>query len=612
MLNQYLKNLLKLHKSGDATEESYYPNLAKLFESFFDAKKIGKGTITILPKKKEGSKPDFVVRISKELIGYIEAKDFVKVPNLQSVDGTEQIERYKKEFDNFILTNFVDFWLWRKSEGKWINQVRILQPNIITQVKILTPAENKERCLNLFADFILFSIPERKTAKQLAIELATRAKRMREPLFEELTNDIETDVDEIYRAFKKYLMPDLNEKDFADIYAQTIAYGLFIARLQYKGERKNFSRTVARDLIPKNLKILRDTFSFVSRRDLTLNIDYIIDDIATVLAHCDIKRIKKDLHKEKGKDPIVHFYETFLIEYDPAKRKRMGEYYTPLQVVQYIVSSINILLKEKFNKELGFASKGVTLLDFASGTCTFPAQAIVQAKEEIDASNNPGSWLTAVKDHVLENFYGFEISMASWIIGHLKIALLLEDLGYKMENSDRFKLYLTNTLDFSDIQQEALPIISDLSTEAKNAGKVKKEKPILIITGNPPYSVSSSNVIKPGSELSDMYESYKEVVRKEEKNIQPLSDDYIKFIAFAHYKIKQAGKGIIGIITNNSYLDGLIHRDMRRKLTEDFEEIYILNLHGNSKHKEKTLEGGKDENVFNIQQGVSIILLAKL
>lgn len=364
MLNQYLKDVFKIYNSGDATEESYYPILVKLFESFFVDKGYSKGSITSLPKKKEGSKPDFVLRIDRELIGYIEAKDFSKIDNLEKVENDEQIERYKKDFENFILTNFIDFWLWRKSEKKWVKKVRIIQPNIITRVKTLTPAEKTESCLNLFKNFIGFSIPERKTAKQLAIELASRAKRMKEPLFEELTNNVESDVDKIYRAFQKYLMPDLSEKDFVDIYAQTITYGLFIARLQFKEEGKKFNRMVARDLIPKNLKILRDTFSFVSRRDLTQNIDYIIDDIATVLAYCDIENIKKELHKEKGKDPIVHFYETFLIEYDPEKRKRLGEYYTPLPVVEYIVNSINILLKDKFNKKLGFASEGVTNFGF--------------------------------------------------------------------------------------------------------------------------------------------------------------------------------------------------------------------------------------------------------
>jgi len=180
-----------------------------------------------------------------------------------------------------------------------------------------------------------------------------------------------------------------------------------------------------------------------------------------------------------------------------------------------------------------------------------------------------------------------------------------------MGNGDRFKLYLTNTLDFTQIEGQDEIFTSGLSEEAQKAGEVKREKPILVMMGNPPYSRSSSNIIKEGSGFSLFYESYKKNVRKEEKNIQPLSDDYIKFVAFAHYKIQQSGRGIIGIITNNSYLDGLIHRDIRRKFLEDFDEIYILNLHGNAKRKEKAPDGGKDENVFNIQQGVAIILLVK-
>jgi len=505
----------------------------------------------------------------------------------------------------------VEFWLWRKSEKKWVKKVKIQQPNIISKIKTLTPVANEKDLLELLSEFVEFSIPERKSAKSLAIDLASRAKRMKAPLLEELNNNVETDVDKIYKAFQEYLMPDLSKENFADIYAQTIAYGLFIARLQYKGERKEFNRTLARDLIPKNLKILKQMFSFVSARNLTNNIDHIIDDIATVLAYCDIEKIKNDLHKEKGKDPIVHFYETFLIEYDPEKRKRMGEYYTPVQVTEYIINSINDLLKDEFDKKLGFASEGVTLLDFASGTCTFPAQAIIKAKEEIDQSSQPGNWHEIVKKHILENFYAFEIFMASWIIGHLKIALLLEDSGYKMENGDKFNLYLTNTLDFSKIEGQGGIFENVLKEEAEVAGKIKRNKKILVITGNPPYLANSSNIIQKGTEFYNVYESYKEIVRKEEKNIKPLSDDYIKFIAFAHYKIQQAGKGIIGIITNNSYLDGLIHRDLRRKLSEDFDEIYILNLHGNSKRKEKNPAGGKDENVFNIQQGVGIILLVK-
>ncbi len=408
------------------------------------------------------------------------------------------------------------------------------------------------------------------------------------------------------------MISDLTKEDFADIYAQTITYGLFTARLRYQG--KDFNRFLAQQLIPKNIQILYDTFNLISHEKLTESLAWIIDDMATVLAHADIEKIKKELHREKGgDDPLMHFYETFLAEYDPKKRKARGVYYTPLPVVSYITRSVNILLKEKFGKKMGFASEGVTLLDPASGTLTFPANSIIIAKEEIDKSPNAGSWLQIAKNHILKDYYAFELLMAPYIIGHLKTSLLLEYLGYKLQNGERFQLYLTNTLDFTEhISQKELPgIIHSLTEEAEHAKEVKEKIPVLVVMGNPPYSVSSSNIIKEGSDFHKLYESYKEKVRTEERNIQPLSDDYIKFIAFAHWKIKQIGQGIVGMITNNSYLDGLIHRDMRRKLAEDFDEIYILNLHGSSKRNEKTPEGGKDENVFDIQQGVSIIILVK-
>ncbi|MBA7471919.1 hypothetical protein ES707_07231 [subsurface metagenome] len=608
MLNQYLQNILKTFKSGDTTEPSFYPNLKNLIEEFSKSKGITTN-ITIQPKRIEAGAPDFTIRRGKELVGYIEAKDIGK--DLELFEYTPQIERYKKDFDNFILTNYFDLWLWRKSEKKWILKTRISVGELIAlKLNQLPPLKNEENFFNLIETFLDFNIPERKTAKALATELASRAKLIPACIIEELNNDVETEIDRIYEAFKKYLITDLCKKDFADIYAQTITYGLFMARLRHK--EKGFNRFLAQKYIPKNIQILKDTFSLISGSNLPESISWAVDDIATILAYADIEKIKKELHQRTGgDDPLIHFYETFLKEYNPKEKKHRGVFYTPLPVVSYITCSINILLKEKFGKKSGFADKNVNILDPASGTLTFPAKSILIAKEEIDKSPNAGSWLQVVKNHILKDYYAFELLMAPYIIGHLKISLLLEDLGYRLENSDRFPLYLTNTLDLSEIEQAMLPYVAGLSEEARKAMKVKKDVPILVVMGNPPYSVSSSNIIKKGSDFNDLYESYKEKVRKEERNIQPLSDDYIKFIAFAHWKIKQAGQGIVGMITNNSYLDGLIHRDMRQKLSEDFDEIYLLNLHGNYKRKEKTPEGGKDENVFDIQQGVGIILLVK-
>jgi len=608
MLNQYFQNILKTFKAGDTTEPSFYSDLKALVEESSKSKGITVN-ITIQPKRIEAGIPDLTIRRGKELVGYIEAKDIGK--DLESFEHAPQIERYKKDFDNFILTNYFDFWLWRKSEKRWILKTRISVGELtVLKMNQLPPLKNEKDFLNLIGTFLNFNIPERKTAKALATELASRAKLIPQCIVEELNNETETEIDRIYEAFKKYLITDLSKEGFADIYAQTITYGLFMARLRHKD--KGFDRFLAQKYIPKNIQILKDTFSLISGSNLPDSISWAVDDIATILAYADIEKIKKELHlRTGGDDPLIHFYETFLKEYNPKEKKHRGVFYTPLPVVSYITRSINVLLKEKFGKKTGFADENVTILDPASGTLTFPAKSILIAKEEIDKSPNAGSWLQVVKNHIIKDYYAFELLMAPYIIGHLKISLLLENLGYKLENSDRFPLYLTNTLDFSEIEQTTLPYVAGLSEEAQKAMKVKKDVPILAVMGNPPYSVSSSNIIKEGSAFNALYESYKEKVRKEERNIQPLSDDYIKFIAFAHWKIKQAGQGIVGMITNNSYLDGLIHRDMRQKLLEDFDEIYILNLHGNSKRKEKTPEDGKDENVFDIQQGVGIILLVK-
>lgn len=613
MLNQYFKNIYKTYKTGDATEASYYSDLKKLLDDFLKSKGIDPN-ITIQPRRTKAGIPDFTIRKGKELIGYVEAKDLF-VTDLETIEHTEQIERYKDKLPNFILTNYFDFWLWRcdtvdNKKGRWVKKIRIGQP--ITLKLDTSPLPQKEKeFFELLEAFFSYYLPERKTAKSLAIELASRAQLLPSYIIGELNNDIETEIDRIYFAFKKFLISDLTKEDFADIYAQTITYGLFTARLRYQG--KDFNRFLAQELIPKNIQILHDTFNLISHEKLTESLAWIIDDMATVLAHADVEKIKKELHREKGgDDPLLHFYETFLAEYDPRKRRVRGVYYTPLPVVSYITRSVNILLKEKFNKKMGFASEGVRLLDPASGTLTFPANSIMIAKDEIDKSPIAGSWLQIVKNHILKDYYAFELLMAPYIIGHLKTSLLLEGLGYKLQNGERFQLYLTNTLDLSEVEKTInMPFVAGLSEEAEKARKVKKDIPILVIMGNPPYSVSSSNVIQEESDFYKLYESYKEKVRTEERNIQPLSDDYIKFIAFAHWKIKQAGQGVIGMITNNSYLDGLIHRDMRRKLVEDFDEIYLLNLHGSSKRNEKTPGGSKDENVFDIQQGVGIILLVK-
>jgi len=605
MLKEYLEDIAKTFKSGDATEASYYPALKRLLENYLTSEHK-KPSVTIEARKTKVGKPDFTVRDDKELIGHIEAKD-ITLKNLSDVHDTEQIKRYRNKLPNFILTNFLDFQLFRN--GKVVQEISVAHPDILKKIKTAPPPIHQEDFFRLLDTFLSYTIPELKSAKALAAELAQKAQLLTPYILEELSNTETTEIDRIYDAFKKYLIPDLLKEDFADIYAQTIAYGLFTARLQYKD--KDFTRFVASEYIPKNLHVFHDTFALISSAALPESLTWIVDDIATTLAHCDIEKIRQDLHRLKaGGDPIMHFYETFLAEYDPKKREARGVYYTPLPVVSYITRSINILLKEKFSKKDGFADKSVTLLDPAAGTLTFLANAILLVRDEISKGKMAGAWQQILKNHALKNFYAFEFLMAPYIIGHLKISLLLEDLGYKSQKDDRFPLYLTNTLDLSDIHQAVDPFVAALSEEAIEAKKIKSQVPILVVMGNPPYSGHSKNI---GDWITNLIEDYKKVDGEPlgERNPKWLQDDYVKFIRFGQWKIEKAGQGILAFITNHSYLDNPTFRGMRQSLMKTFNEIYILDLHGNSLKKEKCPDGSKDENIFDIQQGVAITIFIK-
>lgn len=608
MLESYLQNLFKTMRLGDAREESYYPDLKKLLE---DQNKTF--SVTVLPKKTEGGNPDFRIWDGKDkIVGYIEAKD-PKIEDLDTIEDTEQLKRYRDTFPNLILTNFFEFRLYRN--GELVEKVSIGRPFIIHQLKIVPPVENKDKFLQLLGKFFSFSIPKTTTAKALAIELAKRTRFLRDNVISEELKEEKIqgtqNLEGFYKAFKEHLIPSLTLQDFSNLFSQTVTYGLFAARTRAEDE---FNRELAYKFIPTTIGILRDVFRFISSTDLSQSMVWIIDDIAEVLKNAHVKEIMENFYKEgKGKDPILHFYETFLSEYDPKERGKKGVYYTPEPVVNYIVHSIHKLLKEKFGKEDGFATQSVTVLDPASGTLTFPVEAIRLAIQEIKDKYGEGSVSSFIKDHVLKDFYAFELMMAPYAIGHLKIGFILNEFDYELSGDERFNLFLTNTLDFAKENPNQFPGIFErtIAKESQEALKVKVDSQIMVVMGNPPYFGHSTNAIQKDSPFYDLYESYKEKVRIEEKNIQPLSDDYIKFLAFAHWKVNQIGEGIVGMITNNSYLDGLIHRDMRRKLLEDFDEIYILNLHGDSNRQEKTPLGEKDENVFDILQGVSIIILVK-
>jgi len=348
------------------------------------------------------------------------------------------------------------------------------------------------------------------------------------------------------------------------------------------------------------------------------SLQIIVEDIAEILHVADVNKILHEYHRTgKGRDPIIHFYETFLATYDPKIRERRGVYYTPEAVVGYLVRSIHSILKTHFGLADGLASEGVKLLDPAGGTLTFSAEAIRLAADEFKEKYGEGGLHRWIKKHILADFYAFELMMAPYAIGHLKMGFIFDELGYKMADDERFKLYLTNTLEMEEIEQIAIPGLSSLSEESHLAGKVKKEQPVLVVFGNPPYSGISANINEWTERLLkediDGTQSYYKVDGQPlgEKNPKWLQDDYVKFLRFAQWKIQTSGHGIVGMITNHGYLDNPTFRGMRQSLMKSFDEIYILNLHGNSQKKETTPEGGKDGNVFDIRQGVAIALFIR-
>ncbi|MFZ6032174.1 MAG: type ISP restriction/modification enzyme [Melioribacter sp.] len=653
LLEEYLKNLTKSLDKGDAREESYYKHLENLIIQFASLKEIKNVDVTILPKKTEAGNPDFRIWDGKNHItGYIEAKE-PSVTNLDYIEDTEQLRRYLSTFPNVILTNFYEFRLYR--DGERIKQAMIGRPVIAKKLKTAPPVEQVKDFEELLELFFSYSLPKVQSAQTLAVELAKRTRFLRDEIISlemeesgaEKGKKEQNKIAGFYEAFKKYLIASLTEKQFADLYAQTITYGLFAARTRASDE---FNRKLAFDYIPHTIGILRDVFRFISLEDPPKSLEIIVDDISEILNVADVYKILREYHG-KGKDPLIHFYETFLATYDPEVRERRGVYYTPEPVVNYIVRAVHSILKSRFQLNDGLASEEVKLLDPAGGTLTFPAEAIRIAVDEFKAKYGHGGLHRWIKKHILANFHAFELMMAPYAIGHLKIGFIFEELGYKMTDDERFKLYLTNALEMEEIEQIAIPGLSSLSEESHLAGKVKKEHPVLVILGNPPYSGISANPselklnIKKGRKyISNYFWNEREncvgrrflIAKKDitvnqktfvgdilmdyyfvdgeplgEKNPKWLQDDYVKFLRFAQWKIQTSGYGIVGMITNHSYLDNPTFRGMRQSLMKTFDEIYILDLHGNSLKKETAPDGRKDENVFDIRQGVAIALFIR-
>jgi len=608
LFSKYLKELSAVALQGDAREESFYPALADMLAEVAQTSGRTHVRVTTLPKPTDAGNPDFRLwNGTDRIVGYVEAKKPTE-ERLDLIEDSEQLRRYRSTFPNLILTNFLEFRLYRN--GERVETVLAARPLVLNRLRTIPPIEKPDELFNLLDRFLGFSLPKAFTAESLAVELAKRTRFLRDVVSQQLQQEQEKPgmLSGFFEAFQAYLIGTLTPEDFADLFAQTIAYGLFAARTR-AGD--GFSRRAAFDNIPHTIGVLRDLFRFISLGDLPEQLAWCVDDLAEVLAVADAPGIlDRYYHEGKGSDPIVHFYETFLAQYDPAERERRGVYYTPEPVVSYIVRSLHGLLKTEFKKPDGLAADGVTLLDPAAGTMTFVARAAREAVAEFEAKYGAGAREDFIRRHILKNFYAFELMMAPYAVGHLKMGFFLEELGHRLADNERVPFYLTNTLDIEELEQSKLPGFSALAEESRLAGKVKKQTPILVVLGNPPYSGHSTNV---GDWIRGLIEDYKHVDGRPlgEKNPKWLQDDYVKFLRFAQWKIEQAGSGIVGMITNHSYLDNPTFRGMRQSLMRTFDDIYVLDLHGNSLKKETCLDGSPDQNVFDIRQGVAIAFFIK-
>lgn len=623
--SEYVQDVSKRFATGNAREHAYRPSLQNLLEAT-----IPDILATNDPARIKCGAPDFILTRRKIDVGYIEAKDIGV--DLNKTEKDEQLKRYLDSLDNLILTDYLEFRFFL--HGQKVETIRIGEVN---GNAIRPLPENFDRLKTLLIDFAAFQGQTIKSAKKLAAMMAHKARLMRDVFRATLEAEEPSTLKDQMKAFKTILMHDLDAAQFADIYAQTIAYGLFTARL-HDTTLEDFSRSEALLLIPASNPFLRQLFSYVAGPELDSRVVWIVDALCEVYRATDLRDILKDFGTSTGQnDPILHFYETFLGEYDRSLKKARGVWYTPEPVVQFIVRAIDDVLKDHFglkdgladtskveievdsdrvNKKTGKREKDkksvhkVQLLDVATGTGTFLAEAVKQIYRRFEGQE--GLWSRYVDHDLLPRLHGFELLMASYAMCHMKLDLLLRETGYRPEDAKkppRVGVYLTNSLEEHHPDADTL-FASWLSHEANAASRIKKDMPIMVAFGNPPYSGVSSNMSSWIAKTKIEDYKYVDGAHFNERK-HWLNDDYVQFIRLGEHYIEKNGEGILAYITNHGYLDNPTFRGMRWHLLNTFDDIYVLDLHGNANKKEVTPDGKLDKNVFDIQQGVSIIVAAK-
>ncbi|MBD3372213.1 MAG: N-6 DNA methylase [Candidatus Coatesbacteria bacterium] len=631
-VTSFLKKLRQELASGKASERSYYPALKSLIEN------CGEKITVQIEQTGEPGTPDLSVTRKANRIGIVEVKD-ISV-NLQELHNnafagktdhnSAQFRSYLERYDNIIYTNCIE---WRRyREGKLVQTAVIAHRT--TDGKLLKNKNEQIKAFkNLIAVFLAAKPEPLGTPEELALEMARLTRVLRDNTKTCLDGGNEY-LKGLHNAFRKELVHGLKHNEFADMYAETVAYGLFTARMM-GGATGSFDRTIAAKALPKTNPFLRGVFKSLADDDnLPSELVWIVEDLASLIGAAKMHDIAAELERFGDKhrqtedvvehDPIIYFYEHFLRAYDPKKAKQRGVYYTPLPVVSYIVRSIDELLKSEFDKPRGLADQDVVILDPACGTGTFLYE-VVRLIWDREKNKGPAHWNDYVP-RLLQRLFGFELLMAPYTIAHLKLSELLRETGYEFPKDQRLGVYLTNTLEQAEKHAEQIlapGVLGSITKERIHSDRVKLDEPVMVVLGNPPYSGHSANkgkwicndLLKKNFTLpnGNKQPGYYEVDGKPigERNTKWLQNDYVKFIRWAQWKIAQSGRGIIGIITPNRYYDGVILRGMRQNLISYFDDIYLLDLYGSIKREFPTDDGSKDENVFNIEPGVAISIFIK-
>ncbi len=547
---KYLEDIQKELNTGVAREHAYRPALKELLQSLEPNLQA-----TNEPRRSSVGAPDYIVTRANVPLGYMEAKDLGE--DLRKAERSEQLKRYRGAFSNLILTDYLEFRHYIDGEKK--TEARIAEES---GGKLRPDKEGQKEVERLLRGFLAHEAPIVGTPRELAERMAAQAREIRTLIAATFRQEGEKgQLHTQLSAFRKTLIPGLEPEAFADMYAQTIAYGLFAARTT-TNDAQNFSRRTAGWDLPRTNPFLRNLFNEIAGPGLDDRVAWIVDDLAELLRRSDMAAILTDFgRRTRREDPVVHFYETFLAAYDPKMRESRGVYYTPEPVVSYIVRSVDAVLKTKFKRSAGLADPNTLILDPATGTATFLYYIVRHIHESLQAQGQGGTWSAYVRDELLPRLFGFELLMAPYTVAHMKLGILLGELGYDFGGDERLRVYLTNTLEEGFHPEETFGFAEFIADEADAAASIKKDEPIEVIIGNPPYSGISANS---GEWIAGLIDAYKQLDGKplgERKHW--LNDDYVKFIRFGQWRVEKTGQGILAFITNHGYLDNPTFRGMR-------------------------------------------------